>query len=562
MSEVLPERTELAGLQRTAEELAQVIETDAPHLANDANALVSKTRAGRFEVAIVGEFNRGKSTLLNALVHRSVLPSGVLPVTAIPTQISLGEHEQAVVHFNDGNEEVIDLTRLEEFVTEEMNPGNNRSVDNVSVTLPGADVLRSGAVLIDTPGVNSIFRSSNETRELLLSADGAVMVFSAVSPITDAERSMLKLLRKRAARTFFVLNRVDLISPEELDRVQWFVDNILTEMYGEPQELFLVSAATGQGVEEFAKAFDDFLEGGLDAARRDLIRQDLLAVIERLENDTALEASALDLNYADLDDRLSRFRRAVDWQQESFDDDVVLFGNAVDRVIASVDEAKMDTVIGGRDERNAKLTAASEDVELANLASVLDAAVAEEINQAVARIHMELDDVVEPQWERAAERFERASQRRVDKLREVAGDLFQVELHPIAIPRADARMEEKAEVPSLENVASTGLWTRMFAKRRSHEQVLAAAETRVQEEIERQGTLIRTRLKQRLVEARAEMERSMQGQVEEVSNAVERAMQKGQAAQASNEEERRTFRERNARLNRTAQVVRNKVTAS
>lgn len=561
MSDVLPERNELAGLQRTAEELAEVIEADAPHLAAEANALVTKTRAGRFEVAIVGEFNRGKSTLLNALVHRSVLPAGVLPVTAIPTQLSSGESESATVHFTDGKEEIIDLTRLEEYVTEEMNPGNNRSVENVTVTLPGAGVLRSGAVLIDTPGVNSIFRSSNETRELLLKADGAVMVFSAVSPITDAERTMLKLLRKRSARTFFVLNRIDLLSEDELARVAWFVESILAELYGEKQELFLVSAATGQGVEDFANAFDDFLEGGIDEARRDLIRHDLLGVIERLENDCALEQSALDLNHAELDERLSRFRRAVEWQQESFDDDVVLFRNAVDRVIGMVDTIPLEVLTGGEDERNARLQAASENVELVRLAKTLDAVVSEEINSATAQLYMELDDRIEPVWERAAERFEKASQKRVNKLREVAGDLFLVDLHAVAIPRADAKMEEEANVASLEKEASAGLWSRLFNKRRSQEQLLIAAEARVQEEVQRQERTARARLKQRLMEARDEMERTMLNQVSEVGTAVERALETGQAAQASNEEERRAFRERNARLNRTAQSVRTKVTA-
>lgn len=562
MSEVLSDRNELEGLQRTAEELAQVIQTDAPHLAEDTNALVRKTREGRFEVAIVGEFNRGKSTLLNALVHRSVLPAGVLPVTAIPTQLTLGGEESARVRYTDGKEEVIDLTKLEEYVTEELNPGNSRSVENVSVTLPDPGVLRSGAVLIDTPGVNSIFRSSNETRELLLRADGAVMVFSAVSPITDAERSMLKLLRKRSARTFFVLNRIDLLSEEELERVRWFVDNILTELYGQPQELFLVSAATGQGVDEFGKAFDDFLEGGVDAARRDLIRRDLLGVIERLENDCALEQSALDLNHQELTERLDRFRRAVEWHQEAFEDDVVLFRNAVDRVLSTVDSMELTSIKSHENERNNRLAAASENVELTRLAKTLDIAVQNEINQAVEKLYLELDDQVEPDWDRAAKRFEKASQRKVDKLREVAGDLFDVDLHSIAIPSPETHMEEEPNVQSLESEASTGIWSRLFAKRRSQEQLLNAAEQRVHDEIQRQERLARHRIRQRVVEARDEMERSMHAQVAQVATAVEFALEKGKEAQDANEEERRAFRERNARLHRTAQVVRNKVNAA
>jgi dynamin family protein len=77
---------ELAGRLR---ELA--LEAGAKELADEAASLEERLREQRFYVACVGQFKRGKSTLLNALVGRPLLPTGVVPVTSVPTVLRYGE---------------------------------------------------------------------------------------------------------------------------------------------------------------------------------------------------------------------------------------------------------------------------------------------------------------------------------------------------------------------------------------------------------------------------------------------------------------------------------------
>src|ERR1700685_3658508 len=98
-------------------------------------ALRERLRAARLRVLVVGEAKRGKSTLINALLGREVLPSGVTPLTAVATTVRYGNDPRAEVLFLDGHEEKHPLTALAAFATEPGNPRNRRGVAGVTVYL-------------------------------------------------------------------------------------------------------------------------------------------------------------------------------------------------------------------------------------------------------------------------------------------------------------------------------------------------------------------------------------------------------------------------------------------
>jgi len=81
---------------------------------------------GRFHLVVLGQFKRGKSTLLNALLGESFLPTGVVPVTAIPTLIEYGPVRQARITFHEGATRSIALEELADYVTEAANPHNQK----------------------------------------------------------------------------------------------------------------------------------------------------------------------------------------------------------------------------------------------------------------------------------------------------------------------------------------------------------------------------------------------------------------------------------------------------
>ncbi|MHB8440386.1 MAG: dynamin family protein, partial [Acidimicrobiales bacterium] len=111
-------------LREQAREIASLV-AEWLDLRDRASAVLARTASSEFRIAVVGEFKRGKSTLLNALVGLDVLPTGVLPVTAVPIELAAGDGS-AVVTFDDGSRRGISLDELDLYTTESQNPGNRR----------------------------------------------------------------------------------------------------------------------------------------------------------------------------------------------------------------------------------------------------------------------------------------------------------------------------------------------------------------------------------------------------------------------------------------------------
>ena len=172
----------LEALQRLASEAG------AEDVAAEAAALRERLAEGRFYVACLGQFKRGKSTLLNALVGESVLPVGVVPVTSALTILRHGAERTARVIFGDGGSRMVGLHDVAAYVAEEHNPENAKDVAAVEITLP-SPLLASGTCLVDTPGVGSVFAGNTAvTREFLPHVDAAIVVLGADPPISGEER--------------------------------------------------------------------------------------------------------------------------------------------------------------------------------------------------------------------------------------------------------------------------------------------------------------------------------------------------------------------------------------
>jgi predicted GTPase len=231
--------SELEELKGKAEELARSASNRPEGVG--ARLLAERLDAGRFLVAVVGEFKRGKSTLVNALVAEPVLPTGVLPLTAVATELAFGE-AAAAVKFLDGRIEAISRDQIASYVTEVGNPGNGRGVDRVEVR-GSWGLLEPSVVLVDTPGLASLYEHNTEAgRAALLDADGAVIVLSADAPLSQQELDLVQLLRDRRSPTFFVLNKADHLRPDELAEVRQFVVQTISAILGVEVKVFAVDA--------------------------------------------------------------------------------------------------------------------------------------------------------------------------------------------------------------------------------------------------------------------------------------------------------------------------------
>jgi GTPase SAR1 family protein len=170
-----------------------------------ARDLRDKLVAEQFNLVVLGQFKRGKSTLINALLSADLLPTAVVPLTSIVTIIHYGPAPRALVSFLDGRELEVDVADIASFITESQNPRNIKRVAQVTVAFP-SDVLKEGVRLVDTPGVGSVFAgNTGTTMDYLPQADAAIFLLAADQPISQAELEFLQTVRPHAAKFFFVL---------------------------------------------------------------------------------------------------------------------------------------------------------------------------------------------------------------------------------------------------------------------------------------------------------------------------------------------------------------------
>ncbi|HKI37652.1 MAG TPA: dynamin family protein [Gemmataceae bacterium] len=184
------------------------------------------------DVAVLGQFKSGKSSLLNAVLGEAVFPVGAVPVTAIITRAVDGPERVVRVTHQDGSVEEVAPNRLAEFVTEASNPENRRRVAVVDVFTPSLSDL-PGLRLVDTPGLGSVLAHNTETtRTWMPNVAVALVTVSAERPLSDEDRRLVDEARQMAPRVVVVLTKVDLLSEAERAEVIAFLERALRASFG------------------------------------------------------------------------------------------------------------------------------------------------------------------------------------------------------------------------------------------------------------------------------------------------------------------------------------------
>ncbi|MDX9720443.1 MAG: dynamin family protein [Myxococcota bacterium] len=204
-------------------------------------------RAGSLSVVVLGEFNHGKSTLLNALLGTPVLPVGITPTTACIVQIEYGAERSAAWVDMDGESHPLHFDALEETVREE-----SERVRHVALRYPFSG-FPAKMRFIDTPGVNDISQQRVEvTYGIVPRADLVVFVLDATQVLKRSELRFIeeRLLSSNRDRLVFVLGKMDRLDQEEAREVERYARERLDALLGSVQ-LFPLSARralnTGDG---------------------------------------------------------------------------------------------------------------------------------------------------------------------------------------------------------------------------------------------------------------------------------------------------------------------------
>ncbi len=273
---------------------------------------------GRFNVAVLGQFKRGKSTLINALLGQPLLPTDVAPLASTITIVEYGEEPTARVLFADGRRQFIAMNAIGDYVCEEMNPGNAMGLEAVVVTLP-LPLLAGGVRLVDTPGVGSVFAPNSEvTRRYLPRIDVALMVLGFDPPISGEELAIAREIAPQAGRFACVLNKADAVDEVVRQRSEAFTRKILVRELGERSgEVFHASAKRAleggddAGVAALAAWLRDLAHSSAAELARGSARRACRALAGRLLQDIELEVQALSRPLAELDRQIEAFRAAV-----------------------------------------------------------------------------------------------------------------------------------------------------------------------------------------------------------------------------------------------------------
>ncbi len=334
-------------------------------VAQDARALLERVREGRFFVACLGQFKRGKSTLINALLGEELLPSGVAPVTSVVTVVRWGERRARVRIGSDEWREIL-IDELGEFVSESKNPQNRKGVTGVEVFCK-SPFLERGLCLVDTPGIGSVFAgNTEETESFVPQIDAALVVLGGDPPITGDELALVKGVAERVHNLLFLLNKADRLSAVERSEALGFTRAVLREALGNAEpRIFEVSALErlrGEGSErewqELVARLDELArDGGMDLVTRAAARG-FVSLSERLELHLREERSALLRPVAESEQRLENLRRcARDAEQAAselkfvFDAEQQKLARQFDEKRARFVEAALPEVMRGLDER-------------------------------------------------------------------------------------------------------------------------------------------------------------------------------------------------------------------
>jgi GTP-binding protein EngB required for normal cell division len=293
---------------------------------SELHDLIQKLKENQFYLVVLGQFKRGKTTLINTLLGKDLLPVGVLPLTSIITLIRHGEQPSADVTFLNGTTKRISLLELSDYVTESGNPENVKGVRRVDITYPSS-FLERGVMLIDTPGIGStILHNTQVTYEFIPHIDAAILIVSTDPPVTQAEYEFLDHVTDYVDKIFFVLNKIDYLSPPELSQTLAFTQEVLSEhVKGNPPEVYPLSARLALhaklvqdrgGLEKsgFIKLEQDIERFVLNEKGTILLRsisKNVKRIISAEKFSLGLEAKAITTPIQELTSRIDKFNRQL-----------------------------------------------------------------------------------------------------------------------------------------------------------------------------------------------------------------------------------------------------------
>lgn len=376
-------------------------------------------------LAIVGEFNAGKSTIVNALLGEDVFPTGVLPTTAHTGILRWGPRKAARVVYRDGH-------RVEQSLAEAKKTmkTNADQIERVEFTHPHPDLRL--VHYWDTPGFNALeHRHEDVATEALESAEAILWVMDANQVLSQTEFDRIESLPDGAERLLVVINKIDRLGPpgHREDDVEHLLDYVRENLEGKVAGVFAISAQDATSSDESVAsesgftAFRAFLEDGViqRASRIKTIEvsrqlQRLVFTLHAFQNGLVQKYEGLSQTVAELETWLGRTASTAPRQRAS--DEVVTTADWVNRALEAV-EAEISDSLRPRGSWTGKLSLPEDDREfvldlvLQRFERILQTSRAR-ITQHLAEVEREMAERLDPVVRSLAISDARSLQRRMD----------------------------------------------------------------------------------------------------------------------------------------------------
>lgn len=235
-------RTSLIDLGQTLQKFLS--ESGQTERAREVSGHLMRLEADSVKVAVIGEFKAGKSTLINSILGKEILPSWTVECTAAITQVGYGDEPAMIVHTSKGKQEQHPLEQLKELATTKND--NFDDIAYIEARYP-ADLLKNGLVIVDTPGANSAVKARELiTKRFMRIADAAILVLNVEYLLKQSEVQFIRdeINQRNYGAVFVVVNRCDLYrdQPEQLKNALDKASIKLKELIPSLERIYPVSA--------------------------------------------------------------------------------------------------------------------------------------------------------------------------------------------------------------------------------------------------------------------------------------------------------------------------------
>jgi len=527
-----------------------------------------------FNLVVLGQFKRGKTTLINSLLGAEILPTAVVPLTSIATILQYGETLNIKVYFNDGRVIQIEPAGLPQYVTEKGNPRNEKDVQEVIITYPSS-YLKDGVRLIDTPGVGSVYEHNTDVAyQYLPKSDAALFLLSVDQPVSKAELDFLKEVKEYSHRIFFLQNKADYVGSEDLSESISFSKKIIEECMGGEVKISPLSAKLAlegklSGTKElleksFLPEFEHILNTFLMQEKGDVlllsVTNNLLRLLSQVRLGLELEMKSLVTPLEELKEKLKIFENKKKEVLVEKDDFNLLLDGETKKIVNNVLDEDLKAF------RQELILKASKDLEssygersgisMKELREKLEGQVITEVKQAFAAWRGIEDEKLAKTFEAACKRFIVKIDDAVDSLLKFSAELFAV---PFDIVKAEAIWSTKSgfyyrfkEQPvGIEIVASS--LTLLLPKFIGEKIIIKKAKEYLHRVIDMQTAKVGCDFEERLNKSklafRWEMFQRIDATIEGISKAIEKGMSMKDKGEQVFEERKAVLAETENRMN-------------